>query len=362
MSVVAADVSVWGLIFIYSGAQDTRLAYPPLSAAGLIAPAAILFAIYGVAIAVWVVRRKRWIMIFEVMQVAIAYALVVAAVIYFAPVHGPMVLGIVSLILSVAAYACACFYLRYGEERRSFRVFAVWSAGLFVAGSLWALPIQGAAMLLAVAGGLATFLSRRFEASMHEFHAVVFLTGAAVVAELPRYLYGCVAGTPPQAPSAAIVIVSMCAAAGLFLARSQEDDAWERLLHLVLAFVAVCSLTALLAQAVLGGAGALMALAAHHVAFLRTLTVCVMALAIGFEGSRWGRPELTHLAYAALALLGVKLLLEDLRHGQMGFAAASIALFAVTLMGVPRLVRLGAQRHANAQMKIGCRQTPHVPV
>ena len=206
------------------------------------------------------------------------------------------------------------------------------------------------------------FLSRRFEAAMHEFHAVVFLTSAAVVAELPRYLYGCVAGTPPQAPSAAIVIVSMCAAAGLFLARSQEDDAWERLLRLVLGFVGICAVTALLAQMVLSGAGALMVLASHHVAFLRTLTVCAVALAIGFEGSRRGRPELTHLAYAALALLGVKVLFEDLRHGQMGFAAASIALFAVTLMGVPRLVRLGAQRHASAQMKMGCGQTPHVPV
>ncbi|HTM18196.1 MAG TPA: hypothetical protein VL135_14885 [Terracidiphilus sp.] len=360
--VVAADISVWGLIFIYSGAQDTRMAYPLLSTAALIAPASILFAINGAAISAWVVRRKRGITIFEVIQVTIAFALVVTAVFYFAPEHGAMILGIVSLVLSGGTYACASLYLRAGEERRSFRVFAVWSAALLVAGSLWALPLQVAAILLAVAAGLATYLSRRFESSMHEFHAVVFLTGASVVADLPRYLYGCLAGTPPRSPGAAILIVSLCAMAALFLARSEADNAWQRFLHLVMTFIAICAVTALLAQAVLSGTRALIALDAHHVAFLRTLSVCAVALAIGFVGSRWGRRELTHLAYAALALLAVKLLFEDLRHGQMGFAAASIALFAVTLMGVPRLVRLGAQRHAKAELKAECGQVPHVPV
>jgi hypothetical protein len=35
------------------------------------------------------------------------------------------------------------------------------------------------------------------------------------------------------------------------------------------------------------------------------------------------------------------LVLEDLRHGHLEFIAASIFLFAVTLIAVPRLARMG---------------------
>jgi hypothetical protein len=50
---------------------------------------------------------------------------------------------------------------------------------------------------------------------------------------------------------------------------------------------------------------------------------------------------MTRIAYAALAFVAAKLLFEDLRHGRMEFIAASIFLFAVTLLGVPRLARMG---------------------
>ena len=360
--VLVADVSVWGLIFIYTGPQDTRVAYGQLSAAALIAPASILFAINGSAVAVRVMSRGFRIMVLETVQVVIAFALAVAALLYFAPVHGPMMLGIACLILSASAYVCAFRYLKARKERRSFRVFAIWSAALVLGGSLWALPLNGAAMLMAVAALAAIYLARRLEPTMLEFHGLVFLIGATVVSGLPGYLYDCVAGTPLHSPSAAISMISLCAVAALFVARSQTNGAWEGVLHLVLAFVAICASTALLVQGVLAGAGALMVLGAHHVAFLRTLTICVVALSIGFSGSHWERPRLTQLAYAALVLLGVKILFEDLRHGHMGFAAASIALFAVTLMGVPRLVRLGAQRRSGKPIKTENEESRQIPV
>jgi predicted tellurium resistance membrane protein TerC len=53
------------------------------------------------------------------------------------------------------------------------------------------------------------------------------------------------------------------------------------------------------------------------------------------------RPELNQIAYAALAFVAAKLIFEDLRHGHFEFIAASIFLFAISLMIVPRLSRLG---------------------
>jgi hypothetical protein len=81
----------------------------------------------------------------------------------------------------------------------------------------------------------------------------------------------------------------------------------------------------------------------HHVAFLRTLVISAVALCLAFAGSRWGRIAMARLAYVALAFVAAKLLFEDLRHGHMEFIAGSICLFALALIAVPRLVRLGAK-------------------
>jgi hypothetical protein len=47
--------------------------------------------------------------------------------------------------------------------------------------------------------------------------------------------------------------------------------------------------------------------------------------------------ELTRIGYAALMLVAVKLMVEDLRLGHLEFTAASIFLFAITLIAVPRM-------------------------
>ncbi len=115
------------------------------------------------------------------------------------------------------------------------------------------------------------------------------------------------------------------------------------MLHLVPASLAASMLCALLVRGVVTFANLALPQDAHHVAFLRTLVISAMALCLAFAGSRWGRISMTRLAYAALAFVAAKLLFEDLRHGHMEFIAGSIFLFAITLIAVPRLVRLGAK-------------------
>ena len=80
---------------------------------------------------------------------------------------------------------------------------------------------------------------------------------------------------------------------------------------------------------------------AHHLAFIRTLTLCAAALALAYGGAHWRRVELTRLGYALLVLVAVKLVLEDLRHGHLEFVAASTFVFALTLFAVPWLARIG---------------------
>ena len=105
--------------------------------------------------------------------------------------------------------------------------------------------------------------------------------------------------------------------------------------------MAIAAAAALLVQ----GLMALIALGvnpgAHHLAFIRTLTICTAALGLAFAGAHWRRMELTRIGYATLALVAAKLVFEDLRHGHLEFIAASIFLFAITLIAVPRISRIG---------------------
>jgi predicted tellurium resistance membrane protein TerC len=57
---------------------------------------------------------------------------------------------------------------------------------------------------------------------------------------------------------------------------------------------------------------------------------------------------MTRMAYVALAFVAAKLLFEDLRHGHMESIAASIFLFALTLIALPRLARMGAKSRAES--------------
>jgi hypothetical protein len=113
------------------------------------------------------------------------------------------------------------------------------------------------------------------------------------------------------------------------------------LLHLVPALLAACALGALATRAGLWLLAIRVSPGAFHVALLRTLILCSLALAMAFAGGRWRRLELKRIAYLALAFIAAKLVFEDLRHGHLGFIAASIFLFALTLIGVPRLIRAG---------------------
>lgn len=346
---LTADSMLAGLIFIYSGPANSRALYPLLSTAALIAPGAILFAVNATSIAVRVVAHACAITIFETLQVMIAFGLAVAAVLLFAPQGGLMV-GIACLALSICSYVCALRYLAPRPEPRSFRTFALWSAALLIAGALQALPLTAAVALLSAAAIAATWAAGRMQPGMLELHAVLFVLAAAITAGLPRYLYACVAATPPHSLASPIIIVTVSAIAVYVLAKLSPDSASWRLLHLLRALIPVLAVTALAVHGVLSAAGSAMEPGPHHVAFLRTLAICAVALGIALGGSRWERPELTQLAWALLAGVGIKLLLEDLRHGHMGLVAASIALFAVTLMSVPRLVRFGAKMHTKREI------------
>ena len=339
---LVTDVALWGMIFIYSGPQNARAEYPDLSAAELVFPAVLFFAINASA-AVRATLQEHAISVFEIAQVMIAFGLAISGVLFFAP-HAALSLGIACLVLSAAAYVATFRYLRGCAELRNFRVFGMWSAALLVAGVLWALPEPSAGIALAIAGLCAYIAASRIDSNILEVHGAAFLCTGVIVSGVALYVFNALAASLAERSVLPVWIIACCAAAAYAVASDGKEDPWLRqVLYFVPALLAVAAICALLMHGVVAVATLAMTPGAHHVAFLRTLVISAIALCLAFVGSRWGRVTMMRLAYVALAFIAAKLLFEDLRHGHMEFIAGSIFLFALALIAVPRLVCLGAK-------------------
>ncbi len=338
-----ADVTIWAMIFIYSSPQSARMDYPALGAAGLLLPGCLLFLIYGVSVVLRTTLLGRKITVFETSQAMIAFLLAASTILYFEPRSGAEVLGLVCLLFSAACYVAGFVLFSEAAESRNSRVFSTWAASLFLAGSLLCLPPFWLAACLGLAAIAATVLGVRLSRLALRFHGLVFLGAATIASGLLEYDFHALVGTLPARLTVGICLISACGLVCYAAGATGPQQGWkQQFLHLATAALAVFALAALLVQGLLWlTALRISSPEAHPFAFIRTLALCALALALAFAGSRWRRAELTRIAYATLALVAAKLLFEDMRQGRLEFIAASIFLFAITLIAVPRLARMG---------------------
>lgn len=339
---LVADAAVWALIFIYTSPQSTRVDYPQLGASVLPVPGLILFLITGASVIYRTVVAGKRITVFETIQTMAAFLLAVCGLIYFGSATTTAGLGAFCLALSGAGYAATLVRFKEAEERRNLIVFASWSGALFLGGSWLCLPTTVLTPWLGAAAVAAIFAGARMRRLHLELHGLAFLVAAAASSGWLRSMVNALTGAQPVEPQWSVYVVSVCAAlcyAGMVLNR---DESWkQQSLAIAVAAMATGAVAALLVQGLTGLIAFKVIPAAHHLAFIRTLTVCGAAIGLAFSGSRWGRVELTRIGYATLALLAVKLVAEDLRLGHLAFIAGSIFLFAITLIVVPQMARMG---------------------
>jgi hypothetical protein len=168
------------------------------------------------------------------------------------------------------------------------------------------------------------------------------LVTASIASGLLDYDFHSLAGTLPDTVSVAACIVAVCALVCYAGSRPvQGESHFRQFLRVIPAALAACTLTALLLKMLLALVALRFMPGVHHVAFVRTFSICAVALGLAYAGVRTHRPELTQITYGALVFVAAKLIFEDLRHGHFEFIAASIFLFAISLMIVPRLSRTG---------------------
>jgi len=339
---LGADAAIWAMLYIYSSPESTRADYPALGTAALLAPGLGLLLIFGLSLLYRTVLKRKTITVFETIETMIAFLLAACSLIYFGPAASAMGFGIFCVVLSGVGYAGAFVYFDWAHERRNSLVFASWSAALFLAGSLMCVPQEWQPLWLTVAAVAATFASTRLQRFALELHGMVLLLAGAWISGLLKEVFDALAGTMPGAPGMGVSVVSAGAVVCYAVIKPCDEGKWTRqLLSIVFSALAIAALASLTVQGLAWLTALRVIPGAHHFAFIRTLTVCAAAIALAYSGAHWRRMELTRIGYAALALLAVKLVLEDLRHGHLAFIAGSIFLFAITLIVVPRVARLG---------------------
>jgi len=336
---VVADLAIGAQFYIYASPQNERTDYPLLGTVALLVPSLTLFLVYGTSVALKTVFFQRKISAFETLQATVAFLLFACSVLTCARQSGAIVLGAICLLLSAVSYATVIGIFCRAPERRNERVIGTWSAALFLAGSLLCLPTSSASLCLAVAAIVATLLAVHLNHPLLQFHGAVYLIAAAVASGLLISAFQALVGALPGAPAWSAYVVTV-SAVFCYAARKPcrgEVIFEKKLLDFVSALLAVSALAAFLVAGLVSLVALEVTPATHHIALIRTLTICATVLTLAFSGSRWRRIELTRIGYAALVLVAVKLILEDLRLGHLEFTAASIFLFAITLIAVPRV-------------------------
>jgi hypothetical protein len=339
---VAADLAIWILIFIYSGPQTAHADYRPLGTASLLGPSCALFIIYASSIAIRTTLLRHTITVFETIQNTISFALTAVSALIFAPQFGPIGLGVVCLFLSAACYAMVLTMARRLPAGRNFQVFAAWATALFVAGSMLCLPGLGRALCLGLAAIAFALLGVRLNRLTFQVHGLVLLTTAAITSGLLDYAFHSLAGTLPLMLTPGACVVALCAFISYATGKLAPGEThMYGVLRSIPAVLVACALTALLVHLLLILFALRIVPEVQHIAFIRTFSICTVALALAFAGARSRRPECKLIAYAAIAFVATKLIFEDLRQGHFAFIAASIFLLAISLMIVSRLASMG---------------------
>ncbi len=345
----AADLAVWIPIYIYSLPQSSRLDYAPVPSALLLTLPSVLFLIYGASVTFRTAWLRQRITIFEIVQTVIAFLLAAFSLLELGPAVR-VSLGIFCLVLSAAGYAVAFVLFDRLPEQRNYYVHSTFSVLLFVAGSFLCLPPLQVALLLSVAAILATVVGVRRDRLTPEFHGLLYLAAAALASGLLEYAGRALAGTFPNAPGWMVWLVAASVLLCYAVGGRFPGEGWnQRLLRLLSAILAVCAAATLLVSVLVWLAAVGMTPGASHIAVIRTLITCALALTLAYGGSRWQHIELVWTAYGTLAFVTAKLLFEDLPHGHSGSIAISIFLYAVALIIVPRTARLGSQRRKSSR-------------
>jgi hypothetical protein len=336
---LAADFAVWLLVFVL--ASDTiPEGYHPASGAAIAALCFLLLAIYGASIGIRSFGLRHPITIFEIGQAVMAFALATYGVLRATQGSIARPLGAVFMLLAAVCYWGSLFRFTEDDHARNRRVSATWAAALLLAGNFLLFPVNLQIPFLCAVAAATTLVYTRTGKLSLGMHASFYLAAATIVSTLPVYAADALAENVPGTPDWRVWIVALTAALCYGVgASTQRDQGRRRLLWVTPAALVGSTGAALAIAAIVGLASRHFELAASSLSVIRTVVICAVALALGLLGSFQKRIELVWLAYAAVGLGTLKLLLEDLRFGNAASLVVSLLFYGLILIVLPRVTK-----------------------
>jgi hypothetical protein len=340
MTALAADFALSLLGLVMASPEGVPASYRPMSAGEMNIYCVALMLIYGASVAVRAFVMERELTFAESVQAAVAFAL--GTWVSLKATHGGSAeaFGALFLVLAVGCYWGSLTRFAAAELRRNRRVSANYAAGLVLASSSLLLngDLRVMALSLAAMAAVAVFTQTKYLSL--GIHGTFYLLAAGMQCGLFRYAWAALAGTVPGWPQWSLWAVALAGLVSYALGSRVPGEGWRARVLWVVPATVVGSTVAALAVAGIAGLGA-GELSASRLSMVRTVVTCLMALALGYAGSRWNRVELGWVAYGAIALGALKLVVEDLRFGNAGTLMVSLLFYGLILILLPRLTRFG---------------------
>jgi hypothetical protein len=304
-----------------------------------------LLAAYLSSFAARTVVRGRTVVPFEVIQTAavLMAGLGGALAVAHANGTGAATLGLASATLGAGCYAVAfAFVDRKQGLESNFYLYLTLALVLVLTGGSVLLSRPVLSIVLAALAVAVTWLGARFARVALTLQGGVYGVATAVASGLLASAAFSLLATPAE-PATALAFIPLTALAALLACLAIPAPVPPP------AALATGARVVLASLAVLGGAGLLIAALAPLLAgtppdrgVLATVRTGVLAgvavLLAGASRTKRGE-ELGWLLYPALALGGVKLLVEDLRFSRPATLFLALALYGAALVAAPRLAR-----------------------
>ena len=335
---ITADFSIWLAVYVL-GSASVPEGYHPVPPTTLMLLCTLLPIIYGSSIGFRIFVRRSRITFFEVGQITLTFGLAFFGLMTASRNAAAPALGIFFLLLAAFCYWGTLRRFAADAHARNRRVSASWAAALLLAGTFLSLPDSFQIPFLCAAALLTAILYTRTAKMSLGLHASFYLACAAAVSCLTLYVWNSLAGTVPASPDWRARVVALAAGICYAIESSHEVDAGHRrLLWLIPSSIVAFTIAGCAIATTVRLAAGHFQLAASHVSMIRTIVICVLALALGVA-SRRRHIELRWIAYAAVALGALKLILEDLRFGNPASLVVSFLFYGLILIMLPRLTR-----------------------
>jgi hypothetical protein len=333
-----ADFGIWLVIYIL-GSGTVPEGHRAASPRTLIVLCAMLPAIYGASIGRRSFMQLHRMSILEIGQAAAALALSAFGILSSTRDSLAPILGIIFLLLCGVCYWGSLSRFAAEAHSRNRRVTATWAAALLLAGTFLLLPPGLQALFLCIAAVLTAAVYTRTAQTSLGLHSTFYIASAAVISSLAPYIWGALAGSAVEKLDWRALNVALAAALCYATeSRYSVDSGRRRLLWVIPAGVAAFTVAAWTITAVIRVATGRIELGASRLSMIRTVVICVLALALGLA-SRTRHIELRWIAYAAVAVGTLKLIFEDLRFGNPASLVVSFVFYGLILIVLPRLTK-----------------------